>query len=129
MLISEFAARAGLPRDTVRFYTRIGLLRPQAGTRGGRHRYQEFGADDLQAAAVVRHGQRFGMTLRQIVALDAERRAGAMNADRVRTLLAEQLAQVAAQRAILDDQAAYLRDKLARLDDAALSAGRCACAT
>ncbi len=31
MLIGEFARRAGLSQDTVRFYVRKGLLAPQSG--------------------------------------------------------------------------------------------------
>ena len=37
MLISEFARLTGLTRDTVRFYARLGILRPQTNGKGGRH--------------------------------------------------------------------------------------------
>ncbi len=34
MLISEFARTSGLSRDTVRFYVRLGLLRPETNGKG-----------------------------------------------------------------------------------------------
>jgi DNA-binding transcriptional MerR regulator len=54
MLISEFARATGLTADTVRFYVRLGLLRPGAGALGGRHAYRIFGEPDVRAARAIR---------------------------------------------------------------------------
>ena len=57
MLISEFAIAAGLSRDTIRFYVRLGLLQPQTTAKGGRRPYQLFSAEDVQAARIFRIAQ------------------------------------------------------------------------
>jgi len=69
MLISEFARRAALSPDTVRYYVRSRLLSPKQGTRGGRNPYQEFSESDLRIADVIRFGQALGMSLKEIGAV------------------------------------------------------------
>ena len=54
MQISEFSRRTGLSRDTVRFYVRLGLLKPKTSAKGGSNPYQLFSDDDLQLAEVIR---------------------------------------------------------------------------
>lgn len=51
MLIGEFARRCRLPVSTLRFYNRIGLLRPaEVDPRTG---YRHYGADQVPAAVLV----------------------------------------------------------------------------
>lgn len=69
MLISEFGRVTGLGADTIRYYVRLGLFSPEQGTRGGRNPYQEFSADDVHVADVVKVGQMLGMSLKEIAAL------------------------------------------------------------
>ena len=76
MLISEFSRAIGLTSDTVRFYIRLGLLRPGTGVKGGRQAYQIFTGGDVKAVNLLRLSQAAGLTLREIAALGAERRAG-----------------------------------------------------
>ena len=57
MFISEFARAAGLPPDTVRFYVKRGLLRPEEGA-GGSNPYQVFTKADLEMARLVRQRSR-----------------------------------------------------------------------
>jgi MerR family copper efflux transcriptional regulator len=76
MLISEFARITGLPRDTVRFYARLGLLQPKTNGMGGRHPYSFFTDKDIQAAEVIRIAQSLGMSLKEIAAFTEERRKG-----------------------------------------------------
>lgn len=63
MLIKEFAARAGLTPDTVRFYEKRGLLRP---TRARSNRYRHYGEEDLEIAQQIKIGQALGFTLAEI---------------------------------------------------------------
>ncbi len=74
MLISEFARRAGLPTDTVRYYVRLKLLRPETNGKGGSNPYQVFTAEHLLAAKIIRTAQSLGMPLKEILAISQQRR-------------------------------------------------------
>ena len=65
MLIAEFASLAGLPRDTVRYYEKLGLLKPLV-PRGGTNGYRQYTASDVERASMIRLGQTLGFTLREI---------------------------------------------------------------
>lgn len=103
MLIAEFARATGLSRDTIRFYVRKGLLLPVVGSRGT-NRYQDFDAEQVDRALLIREAQALGFTLREIAALGAEYARGDMTPARQLQLMRERLAAV-------DEQAG----KLARL--------------
>lgn len=112
MLISEFAAATGLSRDTVRYYTRLGLLRPAAGGKGGSRPYQVFGPDDLHAAELVRVGQSLGLSLKAILALDRERRSEGIAPARAVEILDAQLRELERKAADLAMLRRYLRAKI-----------------
>lgn len=76
MLISEFARRTGLGLDTVRYYVRRDLLRPEVGGKGGRNPYQIFSEADVRAAGFIRLGQALGLSLKEIASLLEEERVG-----------------------------------------------------
>jgi DNA-binding transcriptional MerR regulator len=82
MLISDFARLTGLTRDTVRFYARLGLLQPRTNGKGGRHPYRVFADRDIQAAEEIRIAQSLGMSLKEIAALNQERREGELTCER-----------------------------------------------
>lgn len=132
MLISEFAAATGLSRDTVRYYARLGLLRPAAGGKGGSRPYQVFGPEDLRAAELVRVGQSLGLSLKAILALDRERRSDGMAPPRAVEILDAQLRELDRKAADLAMLRRYLRAKIDRLnaDGSGQSASHdpCACA-
>jgi MerR family copper efflux transcriptional regulator len=115
MLISEFARTTGLSRDTVRFYVRLGLLRPESNGLGGRHPYQSFTADHVRAAQIIRVAQSLGLSLKDIGAIGAERRAGRMTRDRSIAVLTGQLATLEAKAAEVAALTAYLKAKIAWL--------------
>jgi MerR family copper efflux transcriptional regulator len=97
MLISDFAGATGLSRDTVRFYVRLGLLRPRTSDKGGRHPYHFFTAEDVQTAEVIRVGQSLGLSLKEIAALDTERRESGITGERLIEILSGQLAGLEAK--------------------------------
>jgi MerR family transcriptional regulator, redox-sensitive transcriptional activator SoxR len=71
--IGEVARRVGLRPSAVRYYERVGLLRP-APRAGGRRRYD---ASALHRLSAIRMAQRAGFTLDEIKQLfEAERRPG-----------------------------------------------------
>ncbi len=112
MLISDFSRRAGLSTDTVRYYVRLGLLRPETNGKGGARPYQEFTAEHLLAARIIRTAQSLGMSLKEINALSRARRAGGMTRTRSIEVLASQLDRLEAKAAELAAMRTYLRAKI-----------------
>jgi MerR family transcriptional regulator, copper efflux regulator len=115
MLISDFARRAGLSTDTVRYYVRIGLLRPETSAKGGEHPYQVFAVDDLLAVRIIRTAQSLGLSLKEIAAISEPRRAGDMTKDRSVAVLSAQLDRLEVKAAELTALRRYLTAKIAWL--------------
>jgi len=116
MLISKFSSATGLSRDTIRFYVRIGLFKPNMSNKGGRHPYQSFTPDDMQTAEVIRVGQSLGLSLKEISALDIERRENGISSDRLRGILKQQLTDLEAKQAELTAVINFVSAKLEWLD-------------
>ncbi|KXV27928.1 helix-turn-helix domain-containing protein [Gluconobacter japonicus] len=111
MLIGEFAQKTGLSQDTVRFYVRKGLLRPQAGLRGGRNPYQEFTERDLQTAQIVRFGQSLGMSLKELTAINDEMVQDGLSDERAVMLMQEQIDRLSGKASEIETLIQYLRAK------------------
>ena len=58
--IGELARRAGVTRDTIRFYERVGLLPRPSRTRSG---YRLFAEADARRVRFIREAQAIGLTL------------------------------------------------------------------
>jgi len=112
VLISDFARQAGLTPDTVRFYVRLGLLRPEASGKGGERPYQVFTAEHLLAAKVIRTAQSLGMSLKEIATISEARRAGEMTPERSAEILRVQLARLEIKAAELVAMQSYLHAKI-----------------
>ncbi len=76
MLISEFASAAGLKTDTVRYYMKRGLLRPEHSTKGGQNPYHIFSETDLEDVLMIRVLKAFGLSLETIEKLLDDKRNG-----------------------------------------------------
>ena len=113
MLISEFAKRAGLSVDTVRFYIRKGLFAPETGAKGGSNPYQLFTEEHLEVARIIRMAQGLGFTLREIAALAEEYHAGDMTPARGMALMQIQLGKLEEKAAQLGAMIDYTRAKIA----------------
>lgn len=116
MLISEFARRAGLSTDTVRFYIRKGLLAPQTGRKGGSNPYQIFTDEHVEEARLIRMGQALGFSLREIAALAKEHRAGGMTPERSLELMRDQCARLEEKAAQVGAMLSYTRAKIAWME-------------
>ena len=112
MLISDFARLTGLTRDTVRFYARLGLLRPQTNGKGGRHPYSVFTDEDVRAVEVIRISQSLGMSLKEIAAFNEERRAGHLTCERRVEIMSAQLVSLKAKATELETMISYVRAKI-----------------
>ncbi len=112
MLISEFAQRAGLSTDTVRFYVRRGLLTPETNGKGGRNPYQEFTAEHVRDAMIIRMAQSLGMSLKEIAEIGKEHREGRITRERSIEIMSQQLERLDAKAAELQAMGSYLRAKI-----------------
>ncbi|WP_328187940.1 MerR family transcriptional regulator [Marinobacter sp. OP 3.4] len=66
MKVSELAKAAEVNPDTVRFYTREGLLNP---TRNPDNNYQQYDAEDLRRLRFARKARQLGFSLPEIRAI------------------------------------------------------------
>jgi DNA-binding transcriptional MerR regulator len=113
MLISEFSRASGLPTDTVRFYVKRGLLKPETGRRGGSNPYQLFTRQHLEVARLVRLAQSLGFTLREIAAIAAELGAEGLTRKRKVAILNQRLVALDEKATEIARMTAYLRAKIA----------------
>jgi MerR family transcriptional regulator, copper efflux regulator len=113
MLISEFARKVGLTTDTVRFYIRQGLLRPETNGKGGRIPYQVFTAEHVRTARFIRTAQSLGLSLKEMAAIGELRRSGRLTPDYSIEVLSNQLRKLEQKTAELHAMTRYLRAKIA----------------
>jgi MerR family transcriptional regulator, copper efflux regulator len=116
MLISEFSHATGLTPDTIRFYVRRGLLKPQTGSKGGSKPYQIFTAEHVQTARTIRMAQSLGFSLREIAALSEEYEAGSMPPSRGAEILRGQLVRLEEKAKHANAMIGYIRAKLGWMD-------------
>jgi DNA-binding transcriptional MerR regulator len=98
LTIREAAARTGITVHTLRYYERIGLVRPVARARSGHRRY---GEDDLRWLEFLRKLHATDMSIRKMLEYARLARRGDST--------------VAARRALLDDHRRDIETKLEKL--------------
>lgn len=121
MLISEFTRVTGLSRDTVRFYVKKGLLKPEPSASLS-NRYRSFDAEQVDRALLIRQAQSLGFTLREISALSEEYERGGLSLARQAELMRERLAAVDAQAEKLQALRRYFERKIEWLEAGAKGA-------
>lgn len=90
--IGELAARSGVSIDTLRYYDRLGVLRPTGRTEG---RFRLYAPDSVARVRFVKHARRHGLTLAQVrELLDLGGRPGRAQCLRMRDALAASIADV-----------------------------------
>src|SRR5215472_6232945 len=111
MRIGEFARRAGVNIQTIRFYERRRLLPPPPRTSGG---YRAYGDGDLVTVGFIRECQQLGFTLSEIKdLLTLHRPASDANKPRLFKLVTGRLALIDERIRILQ----VMRDRLAAAVD------------
>jgi MerR family Zn(II)-responsive transcriptional regulator of zntA len=73
MTVIELARLAGMTSGVIRYYARIGLLKP---TRNPGNNYKQFGPADVKCARFIRRAQRLGFTLAEIAEIIETSRQG-----------------------------------------------------
>lgn len=114
MLIGEIAREAGVSRDTVRLYTRLGLV-TSSGRQAGSRRYADYDASAVELVKGIKIAQSIGFTLAELGPIAAAYVAGSLDDARQRELLAAKLAQIEDKQRQLGQMTEFLRAKLAEL--------------
>jgi len=116
LTIQQAAAACGLTVHTLRYYERIGLIRPVPRRGNGHRRYR---ADDMGWIAFLLRLRATGMSVEEMQRYARLRDVGdapASVAERKRMLLAH-AAHVEAEAAALNETLAYLRHKISLYDE------------
>lgn len=113
--IGEAAARAGVSRDTLRYYERKGILPRTLRTQAGYRTYTDAAVEQIR---FVRHALRFGFSVNEIAAFLGARRAGHPPCRQVRARGGEILADIDRRLADLATARAEVAATLERWDRA-----------
>jgi DNA-binding transcriptional MerR regulator len=118
MLIGELADSVGVPRQTIRFYERKGLLpTPERSTNG----YRAYEDTAVARVRFIRAAQAAGLTLVQIRSIVQLRDHGARPCAHVSTLIDDKLAEVRtrmSELAAMENELEQLRKRGGQLDPA-----------
>jgi MerR family transcriptional regulator, copper efflux regulator len=111
MLIGEAARRAGVSRDTVRLYTRLGLVACVPRPAGSRT-YADYDQDAVELIKNIKVAQSIGFSLSELVPISAAYVAGRLDDDEQRLLLEAKLAEIEERQDKLRQMSEFLRSKL-----------------
>jgi MerR family transcriptional regulator, copper efflux regulator len=115
MLIGEVARQAGVSRDTVRLYTRLGLVSCTARQAGSRV-YADYDPSAVELIKGIKTAQSIGFTLAELGPISAAYVAGSLDDDRQRALLAAKLDEIEERQQQLAGMSKFLRAKLEDLE-------------
>ena len=91
LTISALAKKVAIPSSTIRYYERVGLLRPQGRTSGN---YRFYGEDSIERLRFIRAAQATGFTIANITTLLEFRDGVASPCEEVRPIIESRLADV-----------------------------------
>ncbi|WP_104204836.1 MerR family transcriptional regulator [Billgrantia saliphila] len=94
MKVSELARRADVTAETVRHYTREGLLQPRRDPDNG---YQLYGQNDLERLRFIQRARTLGFSVAEIGDILAHADQGDSPCPMVRDLLASRLPRIRAR--------------------------------
>jgi MerR family transcriptional regulator, copper efflux regulator len=117
MLIGEVARQAGVSRDAVRLYTRLGLV-PHKTRQAGSRLYADYDEGTADLVEGIKIAQSIGFTLSELGPVAAAYVAGSLDDGEQRRLLAAKLDQIEEKRRQLGQMADFLRAKLEDLEPA-----------
>lgn len=89
--IGQLAAAAGVPSSTLRYYERVGLLRPSGRSEGN---YRLYGDADLERLRFIRAAQATGFTLDDVTTLLNHGHGSAPSCREVQALIERRLGEV-----------------------------------
>jgi len=90
LTVTEFAKRSGATPHAVRYYTRLGLLRPQQNPDNGYHLYKPR---DIRWLRFIQQAKQLGYTLNEIKEIMHEADQGRSPCPRVREILQQRIVE------------------------------------
>jgi len=84
MTVNEIAQKAGVAPDTVRYYSRLGLLKPNRNPDNG---YKLFRKNDVSRLRFIRQAQTLGFTLKEITEILGDAEDGSSPCPKVRDII------------------------------------------
>lgn len=111
MIVNELANTVGVPAHVVRYYTRIGLLKPQRNPENG---YKVFRHDDVRTLRFVRQAKELGFTLKEIREFLEQAKHGDSPCPNVRKLLEEHIAKTREEIQLLQGLQSQMEKALIR---------------
>ena len=109
LTVASLAKGSGLDAEVVRYYTRIGLLRPVMVSSNG---YRRFEGRDVKRLLFVKAAQRLGFTLVEIREVLFRSRRGQSPCPMVRDVLRRRVEERAKAFDIMGEQLAHMRRSL-----------------
>jgi DNA-binding transcriptional MerR regulator len=94
LLIGDIAKQAGVNRETLRYYERLGLLSPQRRTGAG---YRIYGTEAVERLRFIKRAKGFGFSLEEIRELLDLRPESPRSCNRVFKMLDRKLEELEAQ--------------------------------
>jgi len=114
MIVSELSHRTGIPPHVVRYYARIGLLKPNRHPENG---YKLFSHDDVHRIRFIRKAKNLGFKLNEIEELLHQAYKGVSICNDVRTILNQRIEQSKAELVKLGKQLELMEDELSLWDN------------
>ena len=115
MKISELCERAGVSKDTVRHYEKVGLLKPSFLPAGSRM-YRDYNETAVFRLDHIANGKQAGFSLREIKEGLDRLMDGAMSFDEQRETLFKQVQRIDENIERLRASKNFLRSQLKRID-------------
>lgn len=107
MKVREVARRSGMPDHVVRYYTRIGLLKPSRSSRNG---YKQYKDSDVSRLRFIRQAKSLGYTLDEITRMFQEASRGNSPCPMVRQIIAGRIKENASRL----NELAILQERMER---------------
>jgi len=94
MKVKQLAEQLGVPADTVRYYTRIGFIKPRKNSTNG---YKAYSKQDQKRLDFIINARRLGFSIKDVKAILGEADKGLSSCPLVRTLIEKRLEETEAQ--------------------------------
>lgn len=94
MMVTELAKRADVTPDVVRYYARIGLLKPARHPDSG---YKQFTETDVKRLQFIRRSRRLGFTLSEIAEIIHKSSKGKTPCPMVRSIIQVRIGEIGSQ--------------------------------
>ena len=116
MLIGELANRTECPRDTIRFYEKVGLIEGKRG-RSGTNNYKHYDDQMVDRILLVKQAKIFGFTLAEIKGLIGAWQANTLSLKEKISIFQDKIVLVDRRISELRQVKQYLQRKVKRLTE------------